>query len=416
MKFLVYAFIIFIFFQTASANTIKNTQIYGAAKEILNSFAVLDNNPIISNNNTHNLNSPNNHNSYDGDKNNYSTTNVNVNANKRNIKNKVILNKTEVDLLRAEFLKVSQRTKNTSKNNASIIKTNNHSENEFIDNTENSFFNSDNILQFPSNNNGNKVFKNLKNQTTFIEIDSEIDNKIPDKLLINEKISFTQKENKKLLLLRLKNLLEKYIYVKQQNEKKNKEILLLEKNIHNNNQRQRQTIEKNEYQPNNFDDSNKAAKERKNDSEKNKITNLKKQKEYLEEKIFENNNKAIIQNTLQKELINDFKNDLPKNSKTYNETVVEAIYDYSPTKNLEVNLSELVLIQAENPLNSRNEISQITNHFLNSQVEKAPAESIKALIPLEDCNKSWDYKFHGDDWQCMVIIILLINLGFELIN
>ena len=94
---------------------------------------------------------------------------------------------------------------------------------------------------------------------------------------------------------------------------------------------------------------------------------------------------------------------LQKNNHNYNSDLTHISMKHSP-KNLIVNTPDFVLkhpnmtVLPKEVIQSNNQIYKNKNYNENNEEENK-----KVYIPIEDCNKRWDYKVHGDDWQCLVI-------------
>jgi len=431
MKVLLSAFILFLFCHSTLTNKIKNSDIYEFTKEILNSFAYSDKFPFIKidQNQTHNKNKKYNSNSTSKkpkvDKN---KTFIGLSDYQINVKKL----KTEAEILREEFLMVinknetlyKNKTLNSISNNMNFSnpitnKTNETKDLNFLKKSESFLYKNlkqNNKLRYNtnssincnkiSNNVINKIFKEkillstnknqkvIKNHTIFLEFDSDIRNK--NQIVENKStkpFKMNNKEDKKLLLLRLKNLMEKYIDIKQKKDKKKKDIWLADE--------ERKMILKYQGQLNNFDDINNYKKKKKNTFpfNLNKIKQLKKEKKYLEEKL---QNKTI--NSLrQQKFIKELQKESKINSQKYDKSISDMKFKHSP-KNLIIKQPKIIMDQNNDPLKLPKEIMQVSNDFLTPKINTSLNKSMKAYIPLEECNRNWDYKLHGDDWQCMVNI------------
>ncbi len=409
------------FFKIVSLDKIENFENLQLNKEILNSISSFHENNInktLTNNfNTifQNLSSYKIevHNQKSNLLNNISNKTIEIFIlNQPNINKKI--EKSEADVLREEFLKIKKCNINNNYKNKSfytLIKRNADNNSKIIETLKKLFIeNSTNINQKEKliNSNGDpnlisygknytsikknflskNTFDKFSNKKTFIEMNSFINTKNQnDKLFDNQPRlnTFLEKENKKILLLELKNLMEKYIKIKQAKGKNKKDIRVREdENLF---------LKKDRNQLNNIVNLKDKLKLRNYNKRNNTFDII---KLFRKEKI---QNKPISDN-LEKKLLQNSQEDLQMNSEKFDKKIENVKFKLSPKNFIKKNHAKIINNSGYPNINTK-----IPNEFLNLKFKKSMENQMKAYISLEDCNNNWDYKLNGFDWKCTVNLI-----------
>jgi hypothetical protein len=63
-----------------------------------------------------------------------------------------------------------------------------------------------------------------------------------------------------------------------------------------------------------------------------------------------------------------------------------------------------LILQNTNIVTENNKPLQIKNELYNEilKLREKNKKRDEKVIPISQCNINWDYKRHGDDWNCMV--------------
>jgi hypothetical protein len=339
---------------------------------------------------------------------------------KKKNKNKII------DINKNYITKIDSNKNKNQINDKFLYNDNLEAKNMFIDFFKLISKNKNNLNNNIDKNKNNSSLNKIKNLSTFIETHSEIATmkKINNNNVIINTSEDNSKENKdkKSNLSKLKNLLEKFV------KKKEKKENLIEKDVWTINPREK-SFKKNEFEIKEAPLSKKISKKKLKkfrerialtlkDKEikclekikKEKLEELK-QKERKEIEKLKKNKKIEFS---KKKFVN-----LQKNPHNYNSDLTHISMKHSP-KNLIINSPDFILDNPEitmlpkETIQSNNQIYKHQN-FSDSDSfndnKNASKDNKKVYIPIEDCNKEWDYKVHGDDWQCLVFIYL-INLNY----
>lgn len=412
MKVLIHLVVLIVYFSLSNSLSLNTTIVLDVAKDILNSFAIIEKHEPAENRAFNNKN--NNSNNEEKRIKNFIKSDGNIY--KAKTKND---NALDSKILNVEFLRLSNNTFKKGYNYFKKVKEIHHktiNDSLLSKNTYQGEKNKSNssdvsivinevskILEKEISNKKNEKYNNVdlniknkkflnKNFSMFLEFISDLGNEqsIPEqqaarnnnnknqtshKNIIKKHVS---KEQKRLFLLRLKNLLEKLIEIKQQKKRKNKVGF----------------NSKSDFEKINL---NKENQNHKMPDEINKEENLNQSIDLL--KAADIRNESVNQFPL---IISDYK--IPK------EIFLEILEtDKDNNQNFEDAQNNEKMIE-HNTNSNFNKLEK--EKLIKLQSEKQPKmlkhmqdniEKSRLSSSFEDCNKNWDYNNHGNDWNCLVI-------------